>query len=207
MFKNRKDAGRQLAQKLLVYKGQPNAIVIGLPRGGVVTAKEVANELHLPLDIMVPRKIGAPFNEELAVGAVTQDGHVVWNEYVLRAHKIAPEDVSDTIEKEKKESARRLKAYRGNKQPLNLKNNTVIIVDDGIATGATMRAAIASARAQGAGRIIVATPVATQDTLERMAPEVDEIVSVLVPQTFFGISAFYDFFPQTSDEEVISLLG
>ena len=206
-FKDRKDGGAQLAQSLLQYKDQPDTIVIGLPRGGVITAAEVAKKLNLPLDIMVPRKIGAPFNEELAVGAVTQDGDVVWNESILKTAHLEPSDLIDTIQKEKKESARRLLAYRGNKPILNLENKTVIIVDDGIATGATMRAAIASAKKQQAKKIVVATPVSTPETLQNIEQEVDDVVSVLMPTAFLGISAFYESFPQTTDEEVIALLS
>ncbi len=206
-FKDRKDGGAQLAQSLLQYKDQPDTIVIGLPRGGVITAAEVAKKLNLPLDIMVPRKIGAPFNEELAVGAVTQDGDVVWNESILKTAHLEPSDLIDTIQKEKKESARRLLAYRGNKPILNLENKTVIIVDDGIATGATMRAAIASAKKQQAKKIVVATPVSTPETLQNIGQEVADVVSVLMPTAFLGISAFYESFPQTTDEEVIALLS
>ncbi len=208
-FVDRQDAGKQLGDKLAAYKNHHNAIVIGLPRGGVIPAAEVAKELNLPLDIVVPRKIGAPFNSELAVGAVTQDGLVVWNEKLMKSFHLSPDalDLKETIKKERAESNRRLHLYRRGRSPLVLKDRVVIIVDDGIATGATMRAAIAYAKEQGAQKIIAATPVATVDTLELIAPEVDEIVSVKLPKTFLGISAFYDTFGQTSDDEVISILG
>ncbi len=208
-FVDRQDAGKQLADKLTAYRNHHNAIVIGLPRGGVIPAAEVAKELKLPLDIVVPRKIGAPFNSELAVGAVTQDGQVVWNEKLMKSFHLSPDDLDlkETIKKERAESNRRLRLYRRGRPPLILKDKTVIIVDDGIATGATMRAAIAYAKQQGAAKIIAATPVATVDTLELIAPEVDEIISVKLPKTFLGISAFYDIFGQTSDDEVIALLS
>lgn len=205
-FVDRKDGGKQLAQKLSAYKNQPDCLVIGLPRGGVVTAAEVAKELNLPLDIVVPRKIGAPFNEELAVGALAQDGQVVWNEDIMRSHHLAPEDLQDIIEKERKESHRRLSLYRSGKPPLNLKNKEVILVDDGIATGATMRAVIGFAKKEGAKKIIVAAPLATVDTLEKIEQEVDEVVVVTLPKIFLGISAFYDTFGQTEDDEVIQIL-
>ena len=205
-FVDRVDSGIQLAEKLSAYKDNPDAIVIGLPRGGVVTAAEVAKKLNLPLDIVVPRKIGAPFNEELAVGAITQDGEIVWNERIVKSLHLQPEDVAQTIEREHKEAQRRLNLYRGNRPPLNLKNKTVLLIDDGIATGATMRAAITYAKKQGAEKIIIGTPVATADTLMLLEPEVDQIVSVLIPSTFLGIGAFYESFPQTEDDEVISLL-
>ena len=208
-FVDRQDAGKQLADKLAAYRNHHNAIVIGLPRGGVIPAAEVAKELKLPLDIVVPRKIGAPFNSELAVGAVTQDGQVVWNEKLMKSFHLSPDalDLKETIKKERAESNRRLRLYRRGRPPLVLKDKTVIIVDDGIATGATMRAAIAYAKQQGAAKIIAATPVATVGTLELIAPEVDEIISVKLPKTFLGISAFYDTFGQTSDDEVIALLS
>ncbi len=205
-FADRQDAGRQLAQKLAVYKNHPDAIVIGLPRGGVVTAAEVANELKLPLDIVVPRKIGAPSQKELAVGAITQDGQIVWNEAIVKSLRITPEDVKETIAKETSEAQRRLKLYRQDRPPLILKDKIVLLVDDGIATGATMRAAIVYAKQQGAKRIVAATPVATVDTLELIEKEVDELVSVLLPKIFLGISAFYDSFGQTEDDEVIALM-
>ncbi|TET35401.1 phosphoribosyltransferase [Candidatus Dependentiae bacterium] len=208
-FVDRQDAGKQLADKLAAYRNHHIAIVIGLPRGGVIPAAEIAKELKLPLDIVVPRKIGAPFNSELAVGAVTQDGQVVWNEKLMKSFHLSPDDLDlkETIKKERAESNRRLSLYRRGRPPLVLKDKTVIIVDDGIATGATMRAAIAYAKQQGAAKIIAATPVATVDTLELIAPEVDEIVSVKLPKTFLGISAFYDIFGQTSDDEVIEVLA
>ncbi len=205
-FVDRQDAGKQLAEKLAAYKNHPSAIVIGLPRGGMIPAAEVAKELALPLDIVVPRKIGAPFNKELAVGAVTQDGQMVWNEQLVKSLHISPDDMKDTIEKERAESKRRLQLYRRDRAPLILKDKVVIIVDDGIATGATMRAAIAYVKQQGAKKIIAATPVATVDTLEIIQNEVDEVVSVLLPKIFLGISAFYGSFPQTEDEEVIALM-
>lgn len=205
-FKDRVDAGKQLAQQLMPYKDDPNAIVVGLPRGGVVTAKEIANELNLPLDIVVPRKIGAPFNEEMAVGAITQDGDVVWNEEIMRSYHLKPEDLAETIAKERSEAQRRLSLYRPDRGPLNLKDKTVLLVDDGIATGATMMAAIAYAKKEGAKKIIVGTPVATVDTLEKIAEQVDAVVSVTLPKVFMGISAFYESFPQTSDEEVIAIM-
>ena len=206
-FKDRQDGGKQLAQKLMQYKNDPHAIVIGLPRGGVVTAEQVADQLELPLDIVVPRKIGAPFNEELAVGAITQDGDVVWNETIMRSHHLQPEDLAETIEKERSEAQRRLHLYRQDRKPLELAGKTVLLVDDGIATGATMMAAIAYVKKQGAAKIIVGTPVATVDTLEKIAQEVDEVVSVTLPKIFMGISAFYSEFPQTTDQEAIAIMA
>ncbi len=206
-FVDRKDGGKQLAQLLSDYKNQPNGIVIGLPRGGVVTAAEVAKELHLPLDIVVPRKIGAPFHEELAIGAVTQDGDVVWNEDIIKHYNFSPDDVGAIIEKERAESARRVALYRHGKSPLNLTNKTVILVDDGIATGATIRAAVSFIKKHGAQKIIVAAPIAAADACAEIAHDVDEVVAVIQPKHFGGISAFYQKFDQTSDREVMELLA
>jgi len=205
-FRDRADGGKKLAQKLEAYRDKSNTIVIGLPRGGVVTAYQIARELHLPLDIIVPRKIGAPFNPELAVGALTQEGTCVWNAELMQRLGLTPADLAHTIAEEQAEAARRLATYRGNRPPLDLKNKTVILVDDGIATGATMRAAIASAHAMGAHKVIVAVPVAPQDTLDLLRQEADEVICAYVPTFFGGVGAFYEMFPQTTDAEVIDIM-
>lgn len=206
-FIDRKDGGKQLAQLLQQYKNHANAIVIGLPRGGVVTAAEIAKELHLPLDIVVPRKIGAPFHEELAIGAVTQDGDVVWNEAIMHHYHLTPDVVGNIVQKERAESARRVAVYRRGKTPLDLHHKIVILVDDGIATGATIKAAIAFIKKKGAQKIIVAAPIAAADTCAELAPDVDEIVAVIKPMHFGGISAFYQQFDQTTDQQVMDLLS
>ncbi len=205
-FKNRIDGGRQLAKKLARYKKHPHAIILGLPRGGVITAYEVATQLDLPLDIIVPRKIGSPSNPELAVGALTQEGDIVWNARLLKSLHLSPEDLSPTIEKEKKEAARRLSLYRGSRKPLKLKDKVAILVDDGIATGATMRAAVSSARARGATKVIAAIPVAPIEALTILESEVDEFICISMPKIFLGVGAFYDSFEQTTDEEVIDIM-
>ena len=205
-FKDRIDGGKKLAVLLASYKNNPNTIVIGLPRGGVVTAYQVAYALNLPLDLVVPRKISAPTSSELAVGALTQEGNIVWNEALLKQLGLTITDLADSVEKEKKESARRLSLYRGRRSLLNVKDKIVILVDDGIATGATMRAAIASVRAQGAKKIVVAIPVSSREALKKIKKEADEVVCVMVPEIFWGVGAFYDLFEQTKDEEVIELM-
>ncbi len=205
-FKDRVDGGNKLAVLLAFYKNNPNTIVIGLPRGGVVTAYQVAYALNLPLDLVVPRKISAPTSSELAVGALTQEGNIVWNEALLEQLGLTITDLADSIEKEKKESARRLSLYRGTRPSLNIKDKIVILVDDGIATGATMRAAIVSVRAQGAKKIVVAIPVSSREALKKIKEEADEVVCVTVPEVFWGVGAFYDLFDQTEDEEVIELV-
>lgn len=202
-FKDRADAGRKLIPKLLKYKNNPDAIIIGLPRGGVITAFEIAQELRLPLDIVVPRKIGAPNNPELAVGALTEDGIPLFNDYLMERLGLVKDDVKEIIAEEKQEAQRRLALYRGNRTPLNLDNKIAILVDDGIATGATMGAAIASARARGAKKVIVAVPVSSSDVIKKIKKEVDEFICLYVPEILWGIGAFYDNFAQTKDEEVI----
>ncbi len=206
-FTDRQDAGRQLAQKLSSYKNKLNTVVIGLPRGGVVTAYEIAHALNLPLDIVVSRKIGAPFNPELAVGALTQEGDVHLNRSLMRSLKIKKEDLKQIIEDEKKEAQRRLKKYRGDRKPLELTDKTVIVVDDGIATGATMKSTIASIRKQKPKEIVVAVPVLPSEVLASIAKDVDKVVSLCVADDFMAVGQYYESFPQTTDEEVITLLS
>ena len=206
-FRDRADGGQRLAKKLLTYKNNPKAIVLGLPRGGVVTAYEVAKELNLPLDIIVTRKIGAPGEPELAVGALTQDGKSLFNQELMDSLGLLKEDVAQIIEEERKEAQRRLTTYRGNRAPLDVKNKIAIIVDDGIATGATMRAAIASACNLGAQKIVVAIPVAPPESLKEIRKEADEVICLFVPEVMLGVGAFYDLFAQTDDATVIELLS
>lgn len=205
-FKDRTDAGQQLAKKLSAYKNDPDAIVIGLPRGGVVTAFAIAEALNVPLDIVVARKIGMPFNPELAAGALTEDGTVLLNKEIMEMSSVTRNDLDPIIKAEKDEAIRRLTLYRQGKLPLNLTGKKVILVDDGIATGATMRAAIASVRSRNAKKIIVAAPIVPIDLLSRLRKEADEVVTILTPENFWGLSAFYGHFAQTTDETVINLM-
>jgi putative phosphoribosyl transferase len=206
LFKDRVDAGRQLAERLLKYRDDPFVVVIGLPRGGVVVAAEVARELRAPLDIVVPRKIGAPGNPELALGALTEEGDAVFHEWLVDSLGVSEEYLSMTLLKEKREAQRRLEIYRGKKPPLHLQNKTALLVDDGIATGATMRAAILSCRGKGAVKIVVSAPVIARDTLEMLEGEGDEVICVDVPEYFVSVGQFYETFEQTPDEEVVALL-
>lgn len=205
-FKDRKEAGQQLAKQLERYKNRPDVVVIGLPRGGVVNAFEVAQALKVPLDVIVPRKIGAPLQPELAVGAVTEDGALLFNEDVLEMIRVKKEDVKHIIEAEKKEAQRRIAMFRKDKPPLDLHGKTAILIDDGVATGATMRAAIRSAQKKGAEHIVLALPVAPQRFRDTIAKEVDEIVILDEPDFFPAVGYFYQDFTQTEDEEVIELL-
>ena len=206
LFRDRVDAGEQLVPRLKQYANQAEVIVLGLPRGGVVTAAAVAMALKLPLDIIVPRKIGAPMNEELALGAVAEEGAVMLDERLTSLLGVSREYLDATVEKERVEAARRLHKYRGNRPPLNLNGKTAIIVDDGVATGATMRAAIASAKAKGARRVIAATPVIAPDTLVQLQREADEVVYLEAPSYFSAVGQFYEKFEQTEDEQVVALL-
>jgi predicted phosphoribosyltransferase len=206
-FKNRKQAGQLLAQELQKYAYNKNVIVIGLPRGGVVPAYEIAKVLHAPLDVIVPRKIGAPFQPELAVGAVTENGTVLFNESVMNKFGLTLNDVSDIIQREQQEAQRRIALFRKNKLPLNLENKIVILVDDGVATGATMRAAIASARQRGAQQIVLALPVAPSDFRKMVQDEVDDVVILYEPDFFPAVGYFYDDFAQVQDDEVVKLLN
>ena len=206
LFRDRVDAGEQLVPRLKQYANQAEVIVLGLPRGGVVTAAVIAKTLKLPLDIIVPRKIGAPMNEELALGAVAEEGAVMLDERLTSLLGVSREYLDATVEKERVEAARRLHKYRGNRPPLNLNGKTAIIVDDGVATGATMRAAIASAKAKGARRVIAATPVIAPDTLVQLQREADEVVYLEAPSYFSAVGQFYEKFEQTEDEQVVALL-
>jgi putative phosphoribosyl transferase len=206
IFRDRRDAGQQLAKRLLSFHHRDDVLVIGLPRGGVMVAAEVANALCVPLDIVVPRKIGAPGNPEYAIGAITEEGEFVGEPDLISTLGVSSSDLSRIIQKERTEAQRRLKHYRGNRPPLMLEGKTAIVVDDGIATGATMKAAIRSIKNKGAERLLVAAPVASPETVEILRPEVDEIVILDAPQEFAAVGMFYDEFEQTTDEEVIQCL-
>lgn len=204
-FKNRKEAGVQLAVALIQYKSAPKTIVVGLPRGGVVVAAEVSKILQIPLDIVVPRKIGAPDNEELAIGALAGDV-VLLNHELIDLLKVAPETISGIVEKEKKEAHRRFSLYRKGKSDQNFKGWTLLVVDDGIATGYTMRASIAYLRKMKAQRIVAAIPVGPLETIDTLKKEADEVVCLFSPSNFMAVGQFYQFFEQTEDNEVIDLL-
>lgn len=204
MFKDRVNAGNLLAQRLIEYKDKPETIVIGLPRGGVVTAYEVAQNLGLPLDVVVPRKIAAPQNQELAVAAIAEDGSLIINDELMNYLGLKLDDLQNLIEKEKQESAHRMKLYRAERQPLDLAGKTAILVDDGIATGATMRAALMSVRSRGAKSIIVAVPVASAEALDDIRSEVDDLICLSTPEQFFGVGGFYEHFPQFKTKKLLS---
>ena len=206
VFSDRKDAGRKLAKKLEKYKEDPNAVLLGLPRGGVVTAYEISRKLKLPLDIVVPRKIGAPGNPELAIGAITESGEGIFNEETVQYTGASKEYIDKTVAEEKKEAQRRLDTYRGGKPGIDLKGKTVILVDDGIATGSTMRAAIVSAKAKKAAKVVVAVPVLPRDNVKKFEKEADELIYLDAPLFFGAVGAFYEKFDQTEDKEVVEIM-
>jgi predicted phosphoribosyltransferase len=206
IFKDRQDAGQKLIQKLEKFKNSQETIVLGLPRGGVVTAFEISKELNLPLDIIVTRKIGAPGNPELAIGAITEIGESVLDVALISTMRVSQDYVNQEIKQETKEANRRLSVYRGTRPPLNLQDKRVILVDDGVATGYTMLAAIKSVRKKEAKEIIIAVPVIALDTLKKIKREADEVIYLDSPISFWGISSFYENFDQIEDEEVIALM-
>lgn len=205
-FEDRSDGGKQLAAKLMKYKKAPNSIVIGLPRGGVITAFEVAKTLELPLDIIVSRKIGTPDNPEFALGAITEDGNVFLDKDLIQLFHVQTSYLDRVIEEEKKEAARRHRLYRKGRSMSSLIGKTVIIVDDGVATGATIKAAIHAAKARGAQKIIIAVPVAPTEFVAMIRKSVDAVVVVREEDNLGSVGAFYANFAQTSDEEVIQAL-
>jgi putative phosphoribosyl transferase len=206
LFRDRAEAGRVLATKLSKYSDRPDVLVLALPRGGVPVAFEVARALHTPLDVFQVRKLGLPGHEELAMGAIATGGVRVLNEDVVRALRI-PEQVIDAVaRKEEQELERRERAYRGDCPPPEVRGRTVILIDDGLATGSTMRAAIAALREQGPARIVVAVPVGAPQTCEEFSAEADETVCARTPEPFYAVGLWYDDFSQTTDEEVHNLL-
>ncbi|MBV8929240.1 MAG: phosphoribosyltransferase [Mycobacteriaceae bacterium] len=206
-YQDRREAGRVLADSLQAYRGDTNLLVLGLPRGGVPVAWEVASALHAPLDVFVVRKLGAPRWEELAVGALASGGGVVLNDEVVRSLRISDEQLQQVIERETEELARRETAYRGDRPPLQPAAKAVILVDDGIATGASMTAAVKAIRAAGPDRIVVAVPVAPPSAYQQLADVADDVVIAATPTSFMAVGEYYFDFRQTSDDEVRDLLA
>lgn len=205
-LKNRKAAGQALAEALQEYKQRDDVIVLGLPRGGVPVAVEVAESLGAELDLMLVRKLGAPGQKELAMGAIASGGNRVMNEDVVRALNISEDAIRQVEESERKELQRREQSYRGGRPWPVLVNRCVILVDDGLATGATMRAAVDAVRQDGPAHLAVAVPVASADTLEMLRNQVDNLVCLIVPEYFRAIGLWYVDFSQVSDEEVRHIL-
>jgi len=205
-FRDRMAAGQLLSEKLARYASQSKVIVLGLPRGGVPVAFEVAQALHVPLDVFVVRKLGTPGRCELAMGAIATGGVRVLNEEVVRALGIPMETIEAVTEEEKQELKRRELAYRGREAEPNVRGKTVILIDDGIATGSTVRAAVRALVAQDPARLVLAVPIVAASTYRELQSEVDEIVALMTPKRFYGVGEWYEDFSQTSDAEVTDLL-
>jgi putative phosphoribosyl transferase len=205
-FRDRTEAGRRLAEVLAPYAGRPNLLVLALPRGGVPVGYEVARALHAPLDVMLVRKLGVPGHEELAMGAIASGGVRIVSQDVVSMLGIDEREMAAVAAVEEEELRRRERLYRDGKPPPNARGRTVILVDDGLATGSTMRAAAAALKAQGPERLIVAVPVAPPETCEMLAREVDDVVCALSPEPFLSVGTWYQDFTQTTDEEVRELL-
>src|SRR6266480_2620720 len=205
-FPNRAEAGRMLAEKLVKYAGRNDVIVLGLPRGGVPVAYEVAKRLGVPLDVFIVRKLGVPGFEELAAGAIASGGVRVLNQDVMRALSNADETIESITARETAELERREQSYRDGRPAPELRNRVVILVDDGLATGATMRAAVKALRQRGVAKIVVAAPVGAPDTCRELEREADETICAICPEFFHAVGQYYEDFSQTSDEEVRELL-
>jgi len=205
-FRDRAEAGRMLAHLLAEYGNKKDVLVLALPRGGVPVAFEVAQALNAPLDVFVVRKLGVPDHEELAMGAIASGGVRVLNQKIVDRLRIPQGVINAVAKRETYELNRRELLYRNHRPPPKVRGRTVILVDDGIATGATMRAAVKALRHLRAGRIVVATPTVAWSTADQMRPEVDELVAVMTPADFAGVGEWYDDFSQTTDEEVQELL-
>lgn len=205
-FRDRRHAGQLLADRLRHVAGE-DPLVLGLPRGGVPVAAEVADVLGAPLDVIVVRKLGAPGQPELALGAVGEDGVLVLDPRVVAAVGVAEDQIGAIVERERTEVAARVERFRGGRRRHALAGRTVVLVDDGIATGSTARAACAVARAEGAARVVVAVPVAPADWEHRLTADADEMVALHAPAGFAAVGQFYDDFTQTTDAEVVALLG
>ncbi len=207
LFRDRRDAGRLLADKLAAYANRPDVIVLALPRGGVPVAYEVARRLVAPLDVFVVRKLGVPGYEELAMGAVATGGVRVLNDQLVESLGIPDQMIDAVVSREQQELARRERLYRGGRPPPDVGGRTAILVDDGLATGATMFAAIEALRKQNPARIVVAVPTASPDTCEEMKRKADEVICAITPEPFHAVGRWYRDFSQTTDEEVADLLA
>ena len=206
-FFNRPEAGQFLAENLSSYANRDDVLVLALPRGGVPIAAEVAKSLHAPLDVFVVRKLGLPGHPELAMGAIASGGARVFNGEVVNALRISDEVIDAVSAEELIELQRREKAYRAGRPPLELEGKTVIVVDDGIATGSTMLAAVSALRQLNAARIVVAAPVIAASTHREMQRVADEVTAVMIPERFYAVGQWYEDFSQTTDEEVRELLA
>jgi putative phosphoribosyl transferase len=206
LFKDRYDAGKQLGELLFTYANRPGVIVMALPRGGVPVAFEVGKTLNAPMDIFLVRKLGMPGHEELAMGAIASGGTVVFNRDVMQGLSIPPRVMEEVAAQEQQELARRERAYRGDRPAPDVQGRTVILVDDGLATGSTMRAAVAALHQQQPARLVVAVPVGSRETCQELEREVDEVVCAHTPEPFYAVGLWYRDFAPTTDQEVRELI-
>jgi putative phosphoribosyl transferase len=206
-FADRHEAGRRLAEELMAHAGRDDVVVLGLPRGGVPVAFEVANALRAPLDVFVVRKLGVPGHEELAMGAIASGGVRVLNADVVEASGVGPEELERVTARELETLSRQEVAYRGARPPVEVRDRTAIAVDDGLATGATMRAAVTALRERGAAEIVVGVPTAPRETCRALGSLADQVVCVSSPDPFTAVGLWYEDFAAVSDEEVRALLG
>mgnify|MGYP003551686332 FL=1 len=207
MFKNREEAGELLAQELIQFRKDPSAILLALPRGGVAVAYQLSLALHLPLDVLITRKIGAPGNPEYALGAVSETGAVYWNREALAGLSLTERQLSAAVQAQQKEVTRRVALYRQGRPFPDLNDRTVILVDDGLATGATFFASVATARQGNPRRVIGAIPVGPRSTVEEARKLVDQLIVLRVPDPFYAVGNFYRDFEQVEDREVLQYLN
>lgn len=205
-FRDRHEAGQLLAKELVTLRGREDVIVLGVPRGGVVVAYEVARALGVPLDIYITRKIGAPQNPELAIGAVASDGTLVLDHDLIERIGVPDTYVREETTRQRQEIKRRMAAYRGSRPAMDMQGKTVVLVDDGVATGATTLASLRAIRTSQPAKLILAVPVGPEDTIQVLSGEADQVICLYTPDLFWAVGAFYDVFDQTSDAEVIQLL-
>jgi len=206
LFTDRVDAGKKLAKELSKYANRSDVLILALPRGGVPVAFEVAKELNVKMDVFIVRKLGVPGNEELAMGAISSDNIRVLNEDIVRSFQIPERVINMVAENELKELERRERTYRGDSPKPVISGSIVILIDDGLATGATMRAAASAIKTKTPAKIVVAVPTGARDTCELFGREVDEVICIATPEPFYGVGAWYGTFSQTTDEEVCELL-
>jgi predicted phosphoribosyltransferase len=206
-FRDRTDAGQRLAAKLAAYADRPDVLVLALPRGGVPVGFEVARALHVPLDVFLVRKLGLPQQPELAMGAIASGGIRVLNDDVVRRLRIPDEVIDAVAEEELQELERRERRYRGSRPAPDIRGKAIILVDDGLATGSTMRAAVAALREQQPARIVVAVPVGAAETCAAMRDDADEVICARTPEPFYAVGLWYQNFAQTTDAEVRGLLA
>ncbi len=204
-FKDRFEAGRKLADELR-KQSLTDPVILAMPRGGVPVGFEVARELGAPLDVVVVRKIGAPFQPELGVGALAEDGEPLLDEGSLERLGLVPDDLEETIDSERAELQRRMRRYRGDRPPVAVEGRSAVIVDDGLATGGSARAALQAVRQRGPSRLVLAVPVSPPETAARLAADADDLVCLSTPEQFMAVGQWYRDFDQTSDEEVVELL-